>query len=376
MKILYVTTISGTINAFLIPHINLLLDEGHSVDIACNITKPIEGSLLDRGCKVFNTNFQRSPFKQENLEAYKKLKKIINDENYDMVHTHTPIASIIARLACRSKPGIKVLYTAHGFHFFKGASLKNIIVYSTIEKLFAKYTDGIITINQEDYDSARKFKLKRKNSVYKINGVGVDLDKFAPTTESEKSDLRKEYGYNYDDFILFYAAELNTNKHQDLLIDTISDLKKVIPNIKLLLAGNGSMRGSYEAQVKKLRLHDNVHFLGYRKDVDKLLKLSDVAVASSRREGLPVNIMEAMAIGLPLVVTNCRGQRDLVDNGENGFVVGIDDNKAFGNAIKKLYNSVEIREKISRNNIERSKIYSIKNVLKELKGIYAQYLLK
>lgn len=374
MKILYVTTISNTVNAFLIPHIRMLIKEGHQVDLAFNVVGEVDSELIDLGCKVHKLSFVRSPLRKENFTAFKKLKQLIQDEQYDMVHTHTPIASACVRLACKNFDNVKVIYTAHGFHFYKGAPLKNYLIYYTLEKSLARFTDAIITINQEDYMMAKEFKLKEENSVYNTNGVGINLNRFSPASKSEKINLRKQYGYKSDDFILFYAAELNWNKHQDLLITAVSLLKEKIPNIRLILAGEGNFREKYEGEVKKLGIQEHVSFLGTRNDVHLLLKMSDIAVASSRREGLPVNIMEAMATGLPLVVTDCRGHRDLVKDNKNGFIVGIDDSLEFSNAIEELYSSADLRKRFSNKNIERSKIYSIDNVMKEIEVIYSCYM--
>ena len=373
MKVLYVTTISRTVNAFLVPHIQALLDQGHTVDIACNIVSPIEEQLLERGCKIFNIEFQRSPLTKKNYMAYKQLKKLIQEGEFDLVHTHTPVASLLTRLACRNISNVKVLYTAHGFHFFKGAPLKNFLIYYTLEQISAKYTDAIITINQEDYVLANKFKLKKTNSVFKTHGVGIDLNKFSSRDANEKINLRKEYGYKSNDFILFYAAEMNSNKHQDLLIDVVHLLKNKIPNIKLLLAGKGALKEKYEDQAKKLGIQDNVQFLGFRKDIFQLLKISDIAVASSRREGLPVNVMEAMATGLPLVVTDCRGHRDLVKNNENGYSLKINDVEGFANAILRLYKSEELRQTFGNKSLEMVKDYSLETVLKEMELIYSKF---
>lgn len=373
MKILYVTTISNTIT-FFTDHIIMLLNQGHKVDLACNIIKPINPQLLQRGCRVFDIEFQRSPLKIDNLVAFRKIKRLVLNEGYDLIHVHTPVASFLTRLACRNIPNISVLYTAHGFHFFKGAPLKNWLLYYPAERLAARWTDAIITINKEDYNIANKMKLRKPKSIYKVHGVGIDLCKFSSPTLEEKTKLRIEYRFNNDDFILFYAAELNYNKHQDLLINVINLLKVKIPNIKLLLAGNGISRGQYEEQTKKLGLQANVKFLGFRKDIPALLKISDIAVASSRREGLPVNVIEAMAVGLPLVITNCRGQRDLVSNGQNGYLVDINDIKGFAHAIIKLYQSQETRQKFGKKNIEHSKKYSLDKVVKEMEDIYSVYL--
>jgi glycosyltransferase EpsD len=374
MKILFVTTISNTVNLFLIPHIEFLINQGHQVDVAFNIVQEVSPELIKLGCEIHNIEFQRSPLKRDNYEAYKKIKKLVLDKEYEVVHTHTPIASFITRLACRNISDIKMLYTAHGFHFFKGAPLNNWLIYYPMEKIAAKYTDALITINEEDYVIAKKIKFKKSNSVFKIHGVGIDLSKFSLKDSDTKRNLRNKYGYKKDDFILFYAAELNYNKHQDLLINVVHNLKNQIPNIKLLLAGEGILREEYEEQVNKYGLKDNIEFLGFRKDISNLLNLSDVAVSASRREGLPVNVMEAMASGLPLVVTNCRGNRDLVSNDNNGYVLGINDVQAFTSSIEKLYISQELRSKFSKTSNKLIKHYSIDNVIIELEEIYLKYL--
>ena len=175
MKILYVTTISNTMG-FFTSHINMLLDKGHTVDMACNLVKPINSQLIERGCKIYQMDFSRTPLNRTNYKAYKDLKKLILEEKYDLVHTHTPVASAITRLVCKNIKGTKVFYTAHGFHFHKGAPIKNWLIYYPLEKWLAKYTDTLITINKEDYERAKsKFKAKR---VEYIPGVGLDIDKF------------------------------------------------------------------------------------------------------------------------------------------------------------------------------------------------------
>lgn len=371
MKILYVTTISNTVNAFLVPHIKLLVEQGHQVDVAFNIVHEVSPELINLGCKIHNIQFQRSPLKKDNYIAYRKIKELILKEGYELVHVHTPVASFLTRLACRNIPNLKVIYTSHGLRFYEGAPLKNWLLYYPLEKLAARWTDGIITINEEDYNSARKLKLAKSNSIHRVHGVGVDLTKFQPKTMDMKAKLRKKYNYSENEFILFYAAELNRNKHQDLLINVVELLKDRIQEIKLLLAGNGNLKEQYEEQVKRLGLQDYIQFLGFRREIPDLLKISDVAVASSRREGLPVNVMEAMATGLPLVVTDVRGHRDLVKNGENGYIIGVNDVYGFADAIEKLYNDGKLKKKFGANGIQLVKKYSIENVIRRMESIYA-----
>lgn len=374
MKILFVSTIISTINAFLIPHINMLQKQGHIVEVAANTLIGDKDKLEDIGVRINHVEFQRSPFSKDNLMALNRIKKLVARERYDMVHTHTPIASFLTRLACRNIINLKILYTAHGFHFFRGAPKLNWLIYYPVEKLASRWTDAIITMNSEDYKLAKIFKCRKSNVVYKVDGIGVNLERFSSQLCEKKEELRVKHNYSNHDFILFYAAELNRNKHQDLLIKAIPMLKENIPHIKLLLAGDGILSEEYSNLAKSLHVEKHVDFLGYRKDVPELIAMSDISVSASRREGLPVNVMEAMAMGLPLVVTNCRGNIDLVKDGENGFVIESDDIEEFTSYIEKLYNEVELRKQFGEKSIELVQKYSLENVLEQMKVIYKHHL--
>lgn len=374
MKILYVATLSNTINAFMIPHIQLLINQGHQVDLACNIDKEISPILTEYGCNVFDIKFQRTPLTKQNYLACKKLKSLIKKEKYDLIHTHTPVASFCVRLVCMNLKDVKVIYTVHGFHFFKEAPLKSWLIYYSLEKIAAHWTDGILTMNEEDYINAQKLKLRKPNSIYCTRGVGINLEKFKPQNTIDKNKLREYYGYKESDFILIYVGELSRRKNQKLLINALSVLKDQIPNIKLLLVGSGPLELDYKKHVFKLGLVDTVEFLGYRTDVPNLMALSDIGVSSSRQEGLPVNIMEAMATGLPLIVADSRGNRDLVKDGENGFVVSKDNTYQFADAISRLYASLGDREYFGASSLNLIESYSQESVLKELKAIYSDYL--
>ena len=363
-KVLFTATVENHLYSFHTPYLKWFKEEGYEVHTACNG----DGSSLPVD-KHFNIPFQRSPLKLENLTAYKKLKAIMNEENYEIIHCHTPVGGVLSRLAAKKarKKGTRVFYTAHGFHFFKGAPVINWLLYYPIERFLARYTDVLITINEEDYQNAQRFKAKR---IEYVNGVGVNLEKFQPQTEELKSRLRKEYGYSDEDFILIYAGELNYNKNQGFLINTVELLKSRIPNIKLLLAGRGELSEEYNKAVNKLGLNDYVEFLGFRKDIPKLMLLSDIAVSASKREGLPVNVMEAMATGLPLVVTNCRGNRDLVVDGHNGYVVELDDVDGFAKAILEIHNSKELSQTMAKDSLQLVEKYSLVNVMQEMRQVY------
>ncbi|OGR28097.1 MAG: glycosyl transferase [Desulfobacterales bacterium RIFOXYA12_FULL_46_15] len=368
MKILFVTTISTTINAFLIPHIKMLVNEGHQIDLACNDISGIDHQIISLGCKLHPIKFNRSLYDKTNLIAYRQIRKIVLKGEYELIHTHTPIASFLTRIACINTHNIKIIYTAHGFHFYKNAPLINWLLYYPVEKILSRYTEVIITINKEDYERAKKnFKSKY---VRFVNGVGLNLDKFKRSNQADKIQLKKKYGYHENDFILIYAAEHSYRKHQDLLINAIKILKIEIPDIKLLLAGTGDLARNYQKQTKRLDIENHVHFLGYQKNINELLSISDIAVSSSRQEGLPVNIMEAMAMGLPVIATNCRGNRDLITHGYNGLIVDFDDGQQMAKAIKHLYFNKTLQITYGKNGLNFVSRYSIDKILKEMKKIY------
>lgn len=329
-KVLFTATVDSHILHFHLPYLKMFKDEGYEVHVATNGQEEIP--YCD---KKYIISFERSPFKLNNLNAIKDLKKIINEEKFDIIHCHTPMGSVVTRLAAMKarKNGTRVIYTAHGFHFYKGASKINWLLFYPIEKWLSRYTDTLITINEEDYNLAKKKFHSKKIEL--VHGVGVDPEKFNfEMSEEEKDKLREEIGIDKDDFVMIYPAELSKRKNQGMLLRCMAELVKENKKIKLLLPGLDSMNGMYQQMAKELDIEEYVKFLGYRTDIPKLLKISNLAVSTARQEGLPVNIMEAMVCGLPAIVTNCRGNRDLVQDGVNGYVVEIDDVQEFVNKIK------------------------------------------
>lgn len=367
-KVLFTATVDSHILQFHLPFLKIFKDKGYEVHVATNGTEEIPY------CDVKHTvSFERSPFKINNLKAIKQLKKIIEEEKFDIIHTHTPMGSVVTRLAAknaRKKYHTRVIYTAHGLHFFKGAPLKNWIMFYPVEKYLSKYTDTLILINQEDYELCKR-KFKKCKDIQYVPGVGIDEEKFNFTmTEEEKLELRESLGLKKDDFVMIYPAEISKRKRQEWLINSISNLLKANNNIHLLLPGQDSLNGKCQKLVKQLNLEDQIHFLGYRKDIPKLLKISDLAVSSASQEGLPVNIMEAMYVGLPIVASDCRGNRDLVKDGINGYLVNINNQKRFNNCIEKLYLLQDENNKFSEQSKIFIKEYLLNNIIENLKKIY------
>lgn len=316
-----------------------------------------EEEILDCD-KSFVVSFTRSPFKLDNIKAYHQLKEIIDRENYDIIHTHTPMGSVVTRLAARDarKRGTRVIYTAHGFHFFTGAPLANWLIYYPVEKWMARHTDTLITINNEDYERAKR---KFKTDVQYVPGVGIDPKKFdIKMTKAEKTKLRRSLGLKESDFVMIYVAELSKRKNQLWLVRTLANFIKLHPDAHLLLSGKDSLNGKLHKVVDVLGLRNNVHLLGYRQDIPQLMKLSDLAVSSSKQEGLPVNIMEAMYLGLPVVATDCRGNRDLVAG-----VIPQDDSDGFVRAVDEINGATIGLDKILDP-------YLLPEVIKTMKSVY------
>lgn len=374
MKILFVATVRSHIGQFHIPFIEALKRHGCEVHGAykdnSDCKKGLDLSALD---KVFEVPFSRSPYSTSNIKAYKVLKKIIDENDYDVIHCHTPMGAVVTRLASKDarKKGTKVIYTAHGFHFYNGASKKNWLMFYPVEKYLSKYTDCLITINQEDYDLAKSRGFAAEK-IYHVNGVGVNIDKFHCADEEEKIKLRKEYNFNPDDYLLIYPADFCQRKNQNMLFDTMKILLDKHDNFQLLLPGLDELAQPYIAYAKELGVFDHVHVLGYRRDIDKLVAMSDVSLSSSRQEGLPINLIEAMAIGNAIVATDVRGNNDLVKDGENGFLVKLNDSSAMAEAVLRLYESRELMEKFSFKNKEMVEAYSVDNVISDMIEIYKE----
>lgn len=326
----------------------------------------------------FKVDFNRSPYSFDNVRAYFQLKKILKREHYDLIHCHTPMGGVVTRLAAKSfrKKGTKVLYTAHGFHFYKGAPKRNWLLYYNMERFLARYTDCIITMNEEDYQAASAPKFGAK-CVKKINGVGVDLSRFHPVSAEEKSALRKEYGFQDEDFILIYVAEFTENKNHMFLLGLVKELLKTIPTLKVIFAGCGDTMKQCQSYVEQEKIESVVFFLGYRRDVEVLYRISDVSISVSKREGLPVNVIEAMASGLPVVCSEVRGQVDLVEEGENGFLFPLEAysiTSELVGGIRQLFQDSALRSTMRKVNIEKAQKYSLEQAIASMVGIYREFL--
>lgn len=364
MKILYVTTVSLTLNTFLIPHIKYLIEKGNNIQIASNIDVELAKEFINSNIKHTKIDFSRNPISLSNKKAYIQIKELYEKERFDIIHVHTPVASFITRLALRNEE-VKIIYTAHGFHFYKGAPLINWLVYYPLEKIASRWTDTLVTINNEDLEIAKRFNLRNSGKVELMHGVGIEANVYELINFNK--DLYKEYlGLNKQDFIILILAELNKNKNHIQIIRAIKILQDKYPNIKVLCAGKGPLENKLKNKVKSLGLDNNIKFIGFRSDIKELLQISDCIGLFSLREGLGKCLLEGMIAGKALIATNTRGPKELIEHNKNGFLVKIKDYKETAKYIEEIYLDKEKRSNFGEKSKIKIKEYLIENVLDEI----------
>lgn len=376
-KMLMMATTAAMIEQFNKNNILILIDMGYEVHVAGNFEKgnPISEKRLDefkvwlkeKKCKWFNIPSTRKPTDYNNIEAYKKVIELINEYRYEFIHCHTPIGSVIARCAAH-KTHTPVIYTAHGFHFYKGAPLKNWLIYYPVEKFLSRWTDLLILINKEDYDRAKLFRAKE---VFFVPGVGIDLNKFN-TVKIDKNEKKKQLGIQEDEFMILSVGELIPRKNHEIVIKALSVLnqRKQLDNIKYVICGQGGYKEHLEKLAKDLEVEKYVHFLGYRSDISEICKCSDLFVFMSYQEGLSVALMEAMASGIPIVCSNIRGNNDLIANEVNGLMPN-NTSEDLASAIIKMKENPSFRENMASAALKSIKKYDIENVKIEMQKIYS-----
>jgi glycosyltransferase EpsD len=371
-KVLFVATVHRHFKAFHIPYIKLLQSKGYEVHLAANDNDVV----IEEADKQFVVPISRNPISPQNIKAIKVLKNIIGKEQYILVHCNTPIGALVTRLAAKSfraKKLLQVIYTAHGFYFYKGSPKKYWLIYYPIEKYFSKYVDAIITINTEDYNLIKERNFKNKYR-FLIPGVGVKPKKFNEVTKETQLELRHKNKLKEDDFVLIYAAEYIYRKNHTFLINAVPMLLKEIPNLKLLLAGRGLLFDDVKKQIADLNLSESVLQLGFRKDIDELYKLSDIGISVSRFEGLGLNLIEAMMCGKPTIATQDKGHSEVIDHGVNGYLFEQENKKDFIKYILELYADENRLVEMGKQAKVKSKKFELNNSLKEMEKIYKQFL--
>lgn len=365
-KVLITACLDTHILNFHLPFLKMLKEDGYEVHVATNGKEEIPY------CDVkHEVSFRKNIFNMYNIDAIFQLRKIMKENHFEIIHANTTIAGIVTRIAAISerKKGTKIIYNAHGFEFHKHASKIKWAFYYPIEYLLSYHTDTLITINSEDYHLALK-SFKAKEIEY-LPGIGLDKEKFQfELSEEEKKKYRLELVLSNQDFVILYPAELNQNKNQAMLIRAMELVIKKFPQVKLLLPGDDSMNGYYHKLVRECDVANHVEFLGYRKDIQNMMKISDLVVSTSKSEGLPMEILDAMVCGLPIIVTNTRGNKDLIENYVNGFLVEVGDYQKLAQCIETVIATPGLKETFQIGNQKKLAEYDLEKVVSKMEQIY------
>jgi glycosyltransferase EpsD len=367
-KVLFIATVYRMhVQVFHLPYMRWFQQQGYEVHLCCS-NDTDDPNLMPPYCDRFwDLPFARSPFSKRNLSVYRQLKELIDREAYTLIHCNTPVGGMLGRLCARDarKKGTRVVYTAHGFHFFSGAPWANWLMFYPAERFLARYTDLLITINREDYARAQRFPARQTSLV---SGVGVDLSRFEEP--SDRAAVRRELGIAPEAPALICVGEHSERKNHLIVLKAAAQL----PGVHVLFCGVGEKQPELEAYVREQNMTGRVHFLGFRTDIPKLLDASDVFVFPSLQEGLPVSLMEAMAAGLPCVVSKVRGNADLIRSGEGGFLRAPYDFEGMAQDIRTLLEDPALRERMGYRNREEMQLYSLETVLEQMTALYRQQL--
>ena len=370
MKMLYILNVANRVNNFCMSSLMAAKELNIEYHIAGNWAyKDDDERKADEqkyGICIHQVDFERSPISLKNITAYKQLKKIVARERFDVIHCNTPIGGVLGRLVARKYKTKHVIYQVHGFHFYKGAPILNWLIYYPIEKWLAKYTDTLITINQEDFDIAKKkFRLKNHGEIYYVPGVGIDLSQYE---QYELHELRSSLGIADNDIMLISAGDLVERKNYKLSIKAIAEAD--MQSLKYCICGTGEQFKELAEYAKELGVEAQVKFLGFRADMKELLKVADIFLFTTKQEGLPRSMMEAMASGLPCVASKVRGNTDLLEDGIGGYLCDVESASEFANAIKKLAFDRDLREQFGNANLKHILEFDLSEITRQMQNIY------
>ncbi|WP_161567334.1 glycosyltransferase [Exiguobacterium sp. SH4S7] len=376
-KVLIVTSVASMVDQFLMNDIHTLKETGYEIHIAANFKRgntsskekiiSLKKRLEEIDVRYYDINFARNVFNLfENFSGYLALSNIMSKNNFEFVHCHSPIGGVIGRIVSK-KYRTPSIYTAHGFHFFKGSSFKNWLFYFPVEYLLSKITNKIITINEEDFGNASKF--FDRNKIEFVNGIGVNLEEINSLNTS-RSAMRKQLMIDENCFLLLSVGELNKNKNHEIIIRSLFYLKDY--DIQYAICGKGPLKESLVRLADELGVRDKVHFLGFRQDVKKIYVSADAYVFPSLREGLSVALMEAMASSLPVICSGIRGNVDLIQQERGGILIQNNDSKHYIEAILKMYMDDSFRVECGKFNKEYIKKYDINITKKSMRKIYSE----
>lgn len=372
MKLLYILNLANRVNSFCISSLEAAKSLGIEYHIASNwwYSSDIERESDERkyGVRIHQIDFIRSPFDLRNRKAYQQLRALAAREKFDAVHCNTPIGGLMGRILFKGMPGVKIIYQAHGFHFFKGAPKLNWLLFYPVEKWLARHTDAIVTINQEDYRLAtNKFKPRNGGHIYYVPGVGVDTAQFS-VDNTLRQNMREKLGIGGQSIVLISMGELNKNKNCDTAIRAVAAANN--SNLHYLICGVGPEEANLKQLAENIGVSAQIHFLGFRSDIKELLCASDIFFFTTKREGLSRSMMEAMASGLPCVASSIRGNTDLLEGVNGGFLCKTNDVADYADKLNRLAGDPDLRKQMGDSNRAAVQKFDLETAIAAMKSVY------
>ena len=369
-KLLIVTTVPVTIKAFLLPFVRHFQSLGWQVDaMAQEISH--EAECVAACDRVWDIQWSRNVLDPRNLlSGVKRVKEVVAEGDYDLVHVHTPIAAFVTRYALKDLDKPKVVYTAHGFHFFRGNSaLKNAIFFN-LEKLAGKWTDCLVTINHEDETAAKNHNFLPADRIYYTRGIGVDTNRYASNRVSEEDvmQIRQELNLDSSDKLLLCIAEFTPRKRHRDVLNALAKLNN--SQVHIALAGVGPLEEEIKQLAKNLNIDKQVHFLGFRQDIPTLIQAASAVLLVSQQEGLPRSVMEAMCLNTPVIGSNIRGTQDLLEDG-CGILVELGDTDGLAQAMARIVEDPDEAQKIAQKAKDKMVDYDIEQIIEEYTKIFS-----
>lgn len=379
-NVLFLATVPSMIASFNSRNIRILKEMGYEIHAACNFedrsawteeeAENIRTKLKNLDVILHQIDFPRKPYHPLLLaKSYRQLAKLLKEIPFDMLHNQSCVSGILGRF-CSRKKGIKIIHTEHGFYYFVGGPLYNWIFYP-FDRICSRWTDALITINKDDYEFAQKH-MRAKRTVY-IPGVGINTDYYGNTVIDRKK-MRESLNIPEDAFVVLSVGELNRNKNHEIILRAAADMNK--DNVYYVINGEGEMREHLLDIAKSVGMSEKFILTGNVKNVNEYYKMADVFAFPSKREGLGLAALEAMAAGLPLVTSNKNGINDYAKDGVTGFMIDPDDEKGFTEALEEMYSSLELRKSVGKNNAERVQAFSEQRTDKIMEEVYRDVMRK
>ncbi len=375
-RLLIVASVPETLRAFLLPYAQHFRSLGWRVDAAARggASDEVVTEAFDQ---VVDVPWSRSPLDPANLTtAAATLRAHVRQERYDLVHVHDPIAAFVTRFALRRLRrtiGVRVVYTAHGFHFFKGNAAHRNAAFYLLELIASRWTDAQIVINREDEAAAKRWPFASRDRVTYMPGIGVDMGRYDPAavSEDEVRAVRAELGLDPTSTLVTMLAEFNPGKRHRDLVDALARADR--PELVIALAGVGPLEEAVRAQCARLGVAERVRFLGFRTDVPVLLRASAALALPSEREGLPRSIMEASCLERPVIATRIRGVTELVTPA-SGYVVEVGDVEGLAEALQAIVDDPDGAAAKGRAGRVAMRTFDLAPVLGAHEALYADLL--